>query len=386
MKDGRSFEAVGIETLIPRTPTWVWVDYIVRAGINVVVGPKGVGKTSWACWLAAQASRGGEAFGGRAQRVFIDSLEDDPEVVLRPRIEAAGAAMGFIETRRPGSAAWKFPRDVAALVEYLEARERQDRWVDLIVLDSLSAYVPRLTTPGQTDETLETLTRVCERHNCGLVFVHHFNKTGRTIDSAIGGAGAVTRVARSVYIFGSEPVNLMSRLLQQMLKPSADTTPDEDEGTIVVLAAHKLNVAAKPPALRFRASAVEIAAVESVHRLDLIGETGTSAQDVFEQLRNGPEDLEIHTEIETASQWLLNYLVEGPRPTKMMIRDADSDGLSKRTIERARAKLKVESIHPARLPDMLGDEAYRRLSEDERKVWWVALPETPDAPPEEWAA
>jgi hypothetical protein len=381
------FEAVGIDTLIPKEPLWLWVGYIARGGINVVVGPKGVGKTSWACWLAAQCSLGTEAFGGRPQRVFIDSLEDDPEVVLRPRIEAAGAAMGFIETRRPGSPAWKLPGDMGALTGYLEARERQGTPVDLIILDSLSAYIPRFTTPEQTDETLELLTQVCAHHNCAVVLIHHFNKNGRTIDSAIGGAGAVTRVPRSVYILGLEPSSRMERFLMQMMKPDCEIDHDEeDEGEIVVvLAPHKLNVAEKPPALRFLATAVEIPAVESVHRLELVGETNASAQSVFENLRR-PDDLEIHTEIETAVEWLLSYLIDGPRPTRTMLLDASADGLTKRTIERARSILKVQAIHPTRLLSEIGEQAFGLLNADERKLWWLALPATPDAPPEGWGA
>jgi hypothetical protein len=386
MAEGAEFEAVAIDSLVPKTPCWVWEGYIVRQGINVVVGPKGVGKTSWACWLAAQCSLGAEAFGGRPQRVFIDSLEDDPEVVLRPRIEAAGAAMGFIETRRPGSPAWKFPRDLGALTGYLGARERQGTSVDLIILDSLSAFIPRFTTPEQTDETLELLTQVCARHNCGLLLIHHFNKGGRTIDSAIGGAGAVTRVPRSVYILGPEPSSRMERFLMQMMKPDCEIDHDEEEGEIVVvLAPHKLNVAEKPPALRFLATAVEIPAVESVHRLELVGETSTSAQAVFENLRRGPDDLEIHTEVETAVEWLLSYLIDGPRPTRTMLLDASADGLTKRTIERARSTLKVQAIHPTRLLSEIGEEAFRLLNADDRKLWWLALPATPDAPPEGWA-
>ena len=171
-----SGDVVSMESLEPKTPEWIWPGYIVRSGINLIVGAKGVGKTSFACWLAARASRGDALVSARPLRVYIDSLEDDPEVVLRPRLEAAEAAMGMIETRRPGRAGWKFPRDINALDCYLEDREQRSLSVDLVVLDSLSAYLPRFTTPEQADETLETLTRVCERYRCGVVFVHHLQQ------------------------------------------------------------------------------------------------------------------------------------------------------------------------------------------------------------------
>ena len=140
-------DVIRVEELEPKSPDWLWRRYIPRGSLNMVVGAKGTGKTSFGCWLGAKASRGGEEFGGEPLRVFIDSLEDDPEIVLRPRIEAAGADMGLIETRRPGRPGWKFPRDLDQLCAYLDDRERRDVPVDLLILDSLSAYLPRFTTP-----------------------------------------------------------------------------------------------------------------------------------------------------------------------------------------------------------------------------------------------
>jgi len=140
-----SGQIVPIASLTPKAPRWLWEDYLLRGGINLIVGPKGIGKTSLVCWLAAQASLGEEGFGGKPLRVFIDSQEDDPEVVLRPRIEAAGADLSMIATRRPGEPPWKFPRDFAGLLHYLEQSERRGEPVDLIVLASLAPYVPRFT-------------------------------------------------------------------------------------------------------------------------------------------------------------------------------------------------------------------------------------------------
>jgi hypothetical protein len=153
-----------------------------------------------------------------------------------------------------------------------------------------------------------------------------------------------------------------------------------------VLACVKLNVAGKPPALKFASIVVSIPAVESVHRLQLIGETDCTANAVFEQVRRAPEGESSESEIETAITWLLAYLADGPRPTKRTVADAQADGISTRALERARARLKCQAIHPAQLPDRLGGHAYDALSEEERNAWWVALPHFPDAPPAEWTS
>ena len=233
------------------------------------------------------------------------------------------------------------------------------------------------------DDALEALHKVCERYRSALVFIHHFNKTGRTIEAAIGGAGAVTRVARTVYIFGQEPLGLR-QFLHGLLEDEDDETDSEEQ--VCVLANVKLNLAPKPPALRFVSTAVEIPAVESVHRLELVGETDVTDEAVFEQLRAGPVNPEQQTEVATAVEFVLNALIEGPLPTRELIADANAHAISKRTWNEPSAQLGCESIHPSRLRERLGEEAYEALDADRRKAWWIALPAMPDAPPEEWAA
>src|SRR5262245_21023968 len=175
-----SDEIVSIGSLEARAPEWLWSGYLLRDGVNLIVGAKGIGKTSLVCWLAARASVGDPSFGGKPLRVFIDVQEDDLRVVVRPRVEAVGAEMSLIETRAPGRSPWKFPRDLDALIDYLETSERRGRPVDLVILDSLAAYLPRFTLAEIVGETLETLTLVCQRFGAAVLFVHHFNKYGRT--------------------------------------------------------------------------------------------------------------------------------------------------------------------------------------------------------------
>jgi hypothetical protein len=371
---------VPIGDLEPEAPSWLWRGYILRRGINLIVGPKGIGKTSLACWIAARASVGDERFGGKPLRAFVDTTEDDPRVVLRPRVEAAGGDLDLmIETRKPETPPWKYPGSRSALDTYLNNSARADRPLDLIVLDSLSGFVPRFTRPEIVDQALEQLTRLCMKYDLALVLVHHFNKAGRTIDAAIGGASAITRIARSVFIFGEEPTANFESLFRR------GRAGESDEPRLV-LACAKLNVAPTPPALTFVSTAVEIPSIESVHRVELVGEINCTADAVFEQVRRSSDDESAETETETAATWLLEYLIEGPRPTKRMVADAKDEGISGRTLERARSRLKCVPIHPARLRERLGADVYDALPEEEKSGWWVALPALPDAPPEEWAS
>jgi AAA domain len=125
-----------------------WDGYVLRRGVNLIVGAKGVGKTSFVCWLAARASVGDVQFGGAPLRVFIDSQEDDAAIVLRPRVEAAGGDMTRIVTREPGTEPWHFPRRLYEFKVRLAQRRQRGEPIDLVVFDSLSAYVPRSPSPN----------------------------------------------------------------------------------------------------------------------------------------------------------------------------------------------------------------------------------------------
>ena len=97
-----SGEIVSIGSLEARAPDWLWQGYLLRGGVNLIVGAKGIGKTSLVCWLAAQASVGDPGFGGKPLRVFIDSQEDDPEVVLRRHERALGPLVSPSEAASSG--------------------------------------------------------------------------------------------------------------------------------------------------------------------------------------------------------------------------------------------------------------------------------------------
>jgi hypothetical protein len=158
-----------------------------------------------------------------------------------------------------------------------------------------------------------------------------------------------------------------------------------DDVSVSDIATHKLNVAAKPPSLCFAMDIPSLPTVEQVPLLRLIGECEHSDEEVFEQAKTAYK-AEPDTELETAMHYLVDSLNDGPRPYRPLLDEAIVEGFSKRTIERARAKLNCERIPPAKLHDRLGSDTYAKATDDELRMWWVALPPIPDVPPEDWAA
>jgi hypothetical protein len=377
-----SGEIIGLDELEAREPCWLWRGYLLREAVNVFVGRRGLGKTVLAAWVSAQATLGTAEWGGRPWRVFVDTREDDPRVDYRPRIEAAGGDLALIETRRLGAPPWTFPHDLDKLQAYLGQRRAQGRAIDLCLFDSLGAFVPRLTQPEQAAAALEGLTLLAIEFECAFLFVHHFLKAmGRTIEAAIGGAGAVQRIARTIYLFGEQPRHPLEPLFRR-----ARGQPADDLDGARVLACSKLNVAARPPSLKFTLDVVSLATVEQVPLLRLHGESGYDDLAVFEYARN-PTPLTPASETDAACEWIIAYLLDSPhanaRPTKRLLVDGKQAGFSQRTLERARAKTGLLPVPPAKLRQQLGEQAYAQLDEQERAAWWVALPDF-IPPPEQW--
>jgi hypothetical protein len=50
-------------------------------------------------------------------------------------------------------------------------------------------------------------------------------------------------------------------------------------------------------------------------------------------------------------------------------------GFAVRTLERARSELGLDAIRPSDLRSYLGDARFSDLGEEERRVWWLALPD-----------
>lgn len=131
--------------------------------------------------------------------------------------------------------------------------------------------------------------------------------------------------------------------------------------------------------------------MESVATLELVGESNFSAEEVFSAERQKRDDdvLDQGGELEHAMSFILEALTAveaGAMPTRRLYADAADHGIAKRTMERARAALGCRKIPPAKVERELAPDVLAAVPEEDRRGWWIGLPETPNEPPEEWAA
>jgi rubrerythrin len=137
-----------------------------------------------------------------------------------------------------------------------------------------------------------------------------------------GGANALYRGGGSIGIIGAARIGLMV---------ARDLKVDES-GRTVVLACFKNNLAQFPPALAYQ---LESVAGTQVARVNWIGGSLRTADSLL--------DTEERTQRDQASEFLEALLSGGPVSVKDIQREAREAGVSQRTLDRAKADLRVRA-------------------------------------------
>ena len=293
-------------------------------GITIIAGYRGVTKTTFTCWLAAEATR-------RGYVVAICSLEDPVNSFVVPRLIAHGAEMRLVRLIDP-TKGLRLPKDELELAFYVQEHD-----VKLLIIDPLESAVPGLTSPDRVRDALTPITEMSMHCDCAVVFSHHFRKSGgKDYFEAVGGSGAITNAARACYAYG--PVNdPLATLVRHLRGIETDSNDGEEER---ILAVAKLSASRDPPSLSFQVDEVSVPRLlNTVPRLNLIGESSVTADDLAASRSGGRVPQQHRTAVEEAIRWLLAKLLDGTQRSADLVDAAKRDGISPRTLERARHEL-----------------------------------------------
>lgn len=204
---GRRLDVTGAASVTPRRIRWLVDNWIPADSLTLLAGREGIGKSTIAADLAAQATRG--EWGG-PMRVLYVATEDSRAMVTVPRLLAAGADMDqidFLDVHAAGlPGALDLPRDHAAL-----ARLVADRGHGLIVLDPVTAVMSGRLNPNHAADVravLDPLARLADKAGCAILAVSHFGKAA-TADTgrAVLGSAAWSQVPRSVLAVAADDTN-----------------------------------------------------------------------------------------------------------------------------------------------------------------------------------
>lgn len=312
-----------IQTLINVTAQpvrWTWPNRIPRGKLTGISGNPDTGKTCVALDLMARYTTGRDWPDAPNENepgdVLLLSAEDDPADTLRPRLEVAGADLervhlvDGVRVSRNAKAEVK----VLALEEDLSKIEQalnDNPQIGIVVIDPVTSYLSRadLNKEVEMRRVLTPLRVLAERAGVAVLIISHFNKRGDVgALHRVGGAVAMTGVARAVWVFAKDP---------------------EADGEYLMLPVKK-NVGKKVAGLRYRINEKQTA-VGGQPVIEWLGEARDSDPDSVLEVAGDP----IQKRQARAGRFLDDYLTE-PKPSAEIMEAGKEAGISRSALFEAK--------------------------------------------------
>jgi hypothetical protein len=300
--------------------------------LTIAAGGAGIGKSQFACWLAAQVTQGtlpGELL-GKPRSVIYAATEDSWSQTIAPRLIAAGADMDRVfridvEDDGASSARLTLPVDT-----HLLGATAEEYGVALFVADPLLSMIDASINDYRAAEVraaLEPLVAAADRHGFTVLGLAHFTKSGVADPLLrIAGSGAFGQLIRSLIAFAR--------------------VEDETGDPQFVLSLEKNNLGRLDlPSFHYAIQSCTVATDDGpshVSRFVLGDESGTSVREQMVAAMQPAGDQEALSE---AADWLKSMLMdEGGCETADVIKTAARKaGLSDSAIDRAKKKLGLKT-------------------------------------------
>jgi putative DNA primase/helicase len=311
----------------PQPIVWLVENSIPMGEIVVIAGQPGIGKSQAAIGIASAVTNTAKMLpdgstSGSTGTVLILANEDDAERTIIPRLDAAEANkhdVHLIEgvARESDQPDWfQLDKDIG----HLESKIKELGNVKVVIIDPPSAYLGAKTDSYKESDVrrvLAPLARIAQRHDILILLVVHLNK--RTEGSAqhrIGGSTAWTAVPRAAFMAIQDPLTR-----QRFLLPVKNNLGDDQLGFEYQILEKLLN---------YESGVIK---APYVHWL------GISKRSV-ESLLAPPKQTSV---LEQARHFLEEQLQSGPKEVTALLEEAEEQGISKSSLERAKKSLAIES-------------------------------------------
>jgi hypothetical protein len=338
---------------------WLWPRWLAPGELALLEGDPGVNKSRLALDLCARLSSGrpmpdGTPGPGPATAIFINA-EDPSANLIRPRLEAQGADLSRILVIDDTDDDLQGVVDIASLAAALDEVLARTG-ARLVVIDPITDFLgPNVVVGSETSvrRALAPLRRLARKHGCAILLLRHLNKDegNKALYRGLGSI-AFMAVCRLCWV----------------------VAPDPDDPTRHVLAQQKNTYFGKQPSWTFQVQRQG----SGEATLTWIGESSWTNDRL---LGRRPSSGRSQPARARAQEFLTNFLRAGPRLLHDIWKAAQEQGLSARTVNRAKRESGIRSAHA--------------FEEGQRRTYWLlptqqlagALP--PDAGPpglEPWLA
>lgn len=308
-----------MDTVEEKTPEWLIPGYLPKNEICILAGDGGAGKTSVWCAIAAAVSSGSKSFlepfetvnpftGTYREpgKVIYFSAEDSAEYTLKGRLRKAGATMENIAFLDAGDKRFKDIKFDSPDLERIIAANSPA----LVIFDPIQSFTPPKVQMERRNDMRACMTPMIgwgrEYGATFLIIVHTNKQTGAWGRKRIADSADIWDIARSVMIAGEAGDGL--RYLSQ----------------------EKCNVGPLSPTI--------------LYRLDGGGITFDSTTDKRDRefMLEGQAARYQAPAREDAKEFILDYLKDGEKETAELDGMMKAQGISKNTLERAKAELRRE--------------------------------------------
>lgn len=305
----------------PEKVVWLFENRVPRKNITLLVGDPGTGKSTFTIDLAARVTTG-RGLPGEPERepenVVYMTWEDGLADTVRPRLEAAGADLQRVQAisgahEGEDERGLSFPQDLG----YLESVVRKNN-AALVIIDPLMAFLSSKVDSHKDQEirrVMGGLARIAASTGAAILIVNHMNKAS--------GGPALYRGAGSIGIIGSARSALLF----------AKDPEDKGETGLRILAPLKSNLGPAPTSLRLQVAG----ASNGSSMIRFVGNTTQTA----DGLTSAPLPDEERSMVDSAVDVLRQILADGKVRSGDVAKQAKEQGMSERTIWRAKTRLGV---------------------------------------------
>ena len=307
----------------PEAVEWYYAGRVPLGALTLLVGPPGLGKTTFACELAARGSRG-ELVGAAADVIFA-TTEDSLAHTLVPRFTAADADLDRVHFMQILEAGFEvgltLPDHLPRLQDLVEKTG-----ANLIVLDPVVGHLSSNIDSYKDHSVrraLAPLAALAESTGAAILGVMHLNKSSSTdVLTRVSGSVAFGAAARSVLLLGEDP--------------------NAVEGGPERLLIHgKSNLGPPAVAVRLRVDGRTIPTTEGGEiETSGIAWLGDDPTATAARVLGGHQE---PSSLDAATGFLREVLTDGPLPSSEVKALAADEDITERTLKRAKKELGIES-------------------------------------------
>lgn len=324
-----SVELIPASQIRPEPISWLWEGWLAAGKLHILGGAPGTGKTTLAMSIAAILSSG-SVWADRSPApqggVVIWSAEDSPGDTLVPRLIQCGADLeriSFIGNVYEPDGERFF--DPGADIPKLRQELYRIGQVRLLIVDPIvSAVTGNDHKNSEVRRSLQPLVDLAGEVDCAVLGITHFSKntSGRSPLERITGSLAFGALARVVWV----------------------TAKGEEAAAKRVLLRAKSNIGSDDGGYEYELMHTELSDHPGISAASVAwGEpVDGSARLVLEAIESSENDSQ-RGALAEAEDFLLRVLSNGRVPYEIIKLDAESLGITKATLNRAKKSLKIVS-------------------------------------------